>query len=80
MFLDLSDNISMNKCLSQKMLCAARLASIFAVVVSSQNFCRRDALDKAFLDAQAGLLAQALAEGASCNSTHSAAMGAARDT
>ena len=38
MFLDLSDNISMNKCLSQKMLCAARLASIFAVVVSSQNF------------------------------------------
>lgn len=28
--------------------------------------CRRDALDKAFLDAQAGLLAQALAEGAPC--------------
>ena len=31
-----------------------------------QAHARRDALDKAFLDAQAGLLAQALAEGAPC--------------
>lgn len=37
-----------------------------AAEAKEQAHARRDALDKAFLDAQAGLLAQALAEGAPC--------------
>ena len=44
-----------------------------AAEAKEQAHARRDALDKAFLDAQAGLLAQALAEGAPCpvcGSTH----------
>ena len=37
-----------------------------AAEAKEQAHARRDALDKAFLDAQPGLLAQALAEGAPC--------------
>ncbi len=37
-----------------------------AAETKAQAHTRRDALDRAFLDAQAGLLAQALAEGAPC--------------